>query len=153
MKILRNLQAGEEIFVTTLPGFRLHLHKVGKTFEFRPPIKHRLTRKWPQLEAFYGIIVGNQDFVLVVRPTQLHSPRKLDLLHHARIPYNVLMKVLVFTGQTNEATVKNTRQIVGGSAFSSWRGFAWDNRRSTPIPLEQPHTQPASRYFEEVRIA
>ena len=150
MKILRELQPGEEVYLKLLPGRRLHLQKIGKGFEYRVPVKHRLNRRSPEIDNFFAVILTNEDFVLYVRPIKTQTKKPL---HPARIPYNALTKVLVFTGQTNEDTVKTGRKQVVGSTFSSRRRIAWDNRRAVDIPLEHPHHKPAERLFEEVRIA
>lgn len=148
MKLLRELEPGEEVFVKMAHGFRLRLEHG----EYRPPKKGRHVRKQPQLDAFFGLIVANSDFELRLRPVKKMGGHENEQFGGiAVIPYNLLQKVLVFTGQTNEDTVKTGRLRVVASTFSSYRGIAWRGE-SEEIPLEHPHHKPAERLFEEVKI-
>lgn len=152
-RALREIPPGTELFVSIVPGFRPRLERTGSTSQYRTPVKGRMNRTSPQIGDFYGSVISNTDFVLTLRPIRPVNIREQPPKELVVIPYYALSRVLEFSGSTNEDTVKTGRNIVGGSTFSQWRGIAWDNRKNTPIPLEQPHMKPAERLFREVRIA
>jgi hypothetical protein len=151
MRKLRALQTDELVWVKMHPRFSLTLQREGKGSAWVTSNKPVRSRD-DTLGAFYGIITLNDTVaqIITVRPTK--SAGRSVNGSPARIPYNYLYRILVFSGQTNEETVKNHRYLVGGSAVSNRNRQAWDNRKRTLLPLEQPHTQPASDLYTEVLI-
>ncbi len=151
MRKLRDLQVDERVFVQMHPRFVLTLQREGRGTAWvtgNKPVRSRNDT----LGRFYAIITLNdvESKILTVRPTK--SAGRSVNGSPARIPYNYLFRILVFSGHTNEETVKNHRYLVGGSYQSSHDKLAWDNRKRSLLPLEQPHTQPASELYTEVLI-
>ena len=154
MKILRELQVGDEIFVVVHDQWIPRLMRTGTRFEYQVP-KNRKTPNFGSLNNFYGLIVSNTDSVLTVLPSSMSNAQDPPRIANAVLPYNYLRKVLVFTGQTNEATVKTGRLHVGGSTVSGRFRQAWSSVvHGEVLPLmDNPHAKPAERLYEEVLIA
>jgi len=151
MRKLRELQTDELVWVKIHPRYALTLQREGKGSAWVTSNKPVRSRD-DTLGTFYGVITLNDTGaqIITVRPTK--SAGRSVNGSPARIPYNYLYRILVFSGQTNEETVKNHRYLVGGSTVSNRNRQAWDNRKRTLLPLEQPHTQPASDLYTEVLI-
>lgn len=155
MKVLRNLEVGDEIFVVVHASYSPRLVRAGTRFEYIVPINRSTPPNSSALNNFYGRVISNDDSVLIVLPSSMSNAQAPPKVAYATIPYNYLRKVLVFTGKTNEATVKTGRLHVGGSAMSSRNRMAWSSVVHGELrPLtENPHAKPAERLYEEVMIA
>ena len=155
MKVLRELQVGDEVFVVVHAQYSPRLIRAGTRFEYVVPINRKTPPNSSALNNFYGKIVSNNSSVLTVIPSRISNAQKPPQVANAILPYNFLRKVLVFTGKTNEATVKTGRLHVGGSTVSNRFRQAWmSDVHGEVLPLtENPHAKPAERLYEEVLIA